>query len=150
MAAAPTIRPSGNWPLGPEREHQDMGESVHQTTNEVSAHFAFRSRLSLGVIAVLGAIGLIAITVSVTEIDGHLAIFIMGVGSCICAFQMIIGWGASDGHGRLARLAVEGHEALDVRIGERLDQIEAIEQQTSNAVVIALDDLRARRSKRGG
>lgn len=126
-----------------------MGEIVHQTIDEVTTHFEFRSRLSLGVIAVLGAIGLVTITVTVTHIDGHLAVFIMGVASCICAFVMIIGWGASDGHGKLARVAVNGHAELNDRIGERLDQIEAIERQTGDAVVIALDDLRARRSKRG-
>ena len=127
-----------------------MGEIVHQTVDEVTTHFEFRSHLSLAVIAVLGAIGLVTITVTVTEIDGHLAVFIMGVAACVCSFQMIISWGASDGHAKLARLAGHGHADLHDRIGERLDQIEAIERQTGDAVVVALDDLRARRSNRGG
>lgn len=128
---------------------RECGGTVHQTS-EVSDHFAFKAKLSIAAVMVLGALGLLAIAITVTEIDGNLAVYMAGIAACSCALTMVIAWGAASGHAELARLAITGHERLNNLIAERLDNIEAIERQTGNAVVIALDDLRERRAKRGG
>lgn len=126
-----------------------MGE-VHQTIGEIAAKFDFRARLSLVAIAVFGLVGIILIIKTADRIDGNLAAFIAGVALCVCAWTMVIGWGASSHHAELARLAADGHERLHELIARRLTEIEAVERQNGRAVVVALDDLREQRRKHGG
>jgi hypothetical protein len=128
-----------------------MGE-VHTSIEQVAAKFESRARQSLTVSVVFGAVGILSISSSVGRIDesgAALAVFIIGVHLCSNAITMIIGWGAAGGHSTLARLGAEGHEKLHGLLGKRLDGIEAIERKTGEAVVIAMDDLRQRRSQRG-
>jgi hypothetical protein len=125
-----------------------MGE-VHQTIGEIASKFDFRARLSLCAIAALGVTGTILIIKTADRIDGNLAAFIAGVALCVCAWTMVIGWGASSHHAELARFAAAGHERLHELIAERLAEIETIERETGNAVVVALDDLREQRRKHG-
>jgi hypothetical protein len=123
---------------------------VHRDVKQIAAKYRFRARLSLGLIAALGATGSGLIWSTASRVDGALALFIGGVAMCVCAHTMIIGWGASDGHGDLARLAADGHERMHDLIAQRLENIEAIERQTGDAIVIALDEVRDRRRKREG
>jgi hypothetical protein len=126
-----------------------MGE-VHQTIAETAAKFDFRARLSLVAIAAFGAVGALLVTETASHVDPALAAYVGGVALCVCAWTMVIGWGASSHHAELARLAADGHERLHELIAERLTEIEAVERQNGQAVVVALDDLREQRRRHGG
>lgn len=127
-------------------------EVVHASISQVAERFETRARQSLVVIAVFGIPGLLAVTSTADRIGtsgAALAVFIIGAQLCSSAITMIIGWGASRSHAELARLAADGHERLLELLARKLDRVEAIERKTGEAVVIALDDLRQRRTQRG-
>lgn len=127
-----------------------MDRVVHQSIDEVAGKYRFRARGSIVLAAVLGAIGLVMIAFSADKVDPALAIFIGGAALGVCAWTMIIGWGASDGHGDLARLAANGHERMHALLVDRLNEIEKAERSTCNAVIVALDEVRERRRLREG
>ena len=116
-----------------------MNDLERVTAGEIERHLRFRAQLSVAGIVILGAIGLTAITISAGHIDGYRAVFSIGIALCICAFTMIIGWGASSNHAQTARL-----------ISDEFSTVEKLQRETGNAVVVALDEVRRRRARREG
>lgn len=114
-----------------------MGEPIRSTASEVGRLLRARAHLSVALGVTLGACGL-ATAVAARHRDDHDA-FIIGTELCVCAFTMIIGWGASSNHGLVARLISDG-----------FDTVTQIERETGSAVIVALDDLRNRRDRRVG
>lgn len=136
-----------------------MGDRVRESTTETvhgdpidhpSDQFTFRAHLSLAMIALFGAGGVLAIASTADRIDPARAIYDAGIGSCICAIVMVICWGASEGHARLARIACRGHERVVQILTHRLEGIEEIERETSKSVVVFMDEFDRRRTQHGG
>jgi hypothetical protein len=126
-------------------------ETVHgDPIDHPSDRFSFRSQLSIAMIGVFALGGTLGVAMTASRLDPARAIYDASIGSWICAIVMVVCWGASDGHAKLARIACRGHERVVEILTRRLDGIEEIERETGNAVVIALDEVRKRRSQRNG
>lgn len=100
-------------------------------------------RAALGMGALTGAVGGIAVAQVADRLDPALAIYIGGMTLMQAALVItVIGWVGSGNHATLARLVTRGFTGIEEK-----------EEKISEAVVYALDDLRdlrQRRSQRGG